>query len=170
MNQKTSRSLRWVIVAMFSCLIMQTTWAQNVQSRKLEGVVTNEQKEPVQGAVVEEKQSGTSVLTDASGKFSISVKEKGTLSISFTGYLTQAVAYTASSASISVVLAIDTKGMEEVVVVGYNTVKRKDVTGAVAGINSKDIKSRPVTNAVQAMQGKVAGANIVAEAVLRKMD
>jgi TonB-linked SusC/RagA family outer membrane protein len=160
MNQKTSRSLRWVIVAMFSCLIMQTTWAQNVQSRKLEGVVTNEQKEPVQGAVVEEKQSGTSVLTDASGKFSISVKEKGTLSISFTGYLTQAVAYTTSSASISVVLAIDTKGMEEVVVVGYNTVKRKDVTGAVAGINSKDIKSRPVTNAVQAMQGKVAGVDI----------
>jgi TonB-dependent starch-binding outer membrane protein SusC len=65
--------------------------------------------------VVEDKKPGTSVVKDASGKFSISVKDKGTLSISFIGYLTQAVAYTESSTSLSVALAIDTKGMEEVV-------------------------------------------------------
>ncbi len=160
MTQMKFKNLRVSLAALFVCLLMQTIQAQQVSGRKLDGVITNEQKEPLQGVVIEDKKSGTSVLTDASGKFSINVKDKGTLNISFTGYLSQTVAYTENSSNLSISLAIDTKGLEEVVVVGYATVKRKDVTGAVAGIGSKDIKSRPVTNAVQAMQGKVAGVDI----------
>ena len=160
MTQMKFKNLRVSLAALFVCLLMQTIQAQQVSGRKLDGVITNEQKEPLQGVVIEDKKSGTSVLTDASGKFSINVKDKGTLNISFTGYSSQTVAYTENSNNISISLAIDTKGLEEVVVVGYATVKRKDVTGAVAGIGSKDIKSRPVTNAVQAMQGKVAGVDI----------
>lgn len=160
MTQMKFKNLRVSLAALFVCLLMQTIQAQQVSGRKLDGVITNEQKEPLQGVVIEDKKSGTSVLTDASGKFSINVKDKGTLNISFTGYLSQTVAYTENSSNLPISLAIDTKGLEEVVVVGYATVKRKDVTGAVAGIGSKDIKSRPVTNAVQAMQGKVAGVDI----------
>ena len=160
MNQTKFKKLRVGIAALFVCFLMQAVQGQQASGRKLEGVITNEQKEPLQGVVIEDKKSNTSVLTDASGKFSINVKDKGTLSISFTGYSSQTVPYTESSSNLSISLAIDTKGLDEVVVVGYATVKRKDVTGAVAGIGSKDIKSRPVNNAVQAMQGKVAGVDI----------
>ncbi len=160
MNQTKFKKLRVGIAALFVCFLMQAVQGQQASGRKLEGVITNEQKEPLQGVVIEDKKSNTSVLTDASGKFSINVKDKGTLSISFTGYSSQTVTYTESSSNLSISLAIDTKGLDEVVVVGYATVKRKDVTGAVAGIGSKDIKSRPVNNAVQAMQGKVAGVDI----------
>lgn len=160
MNQTTFKKLRVGFAALIVCFLMQAVQGQQASGRRLEGVITNEQKEPLQGVVIEDKKSGTSVLSDASGKFSITVKDKGTLNISFTGYSSQTVAYTESSSNLSVSLAIDTKGLDEVVVVGYATVKRKDVTGAVAGIGSKDIKSRPVTNAVQAMQGKVAGVDI----------
>jgi TonB-linked SusC/RagA family outer membrane protein len=160
MNQTTFKKLRVGFAALVVCFLMQAVQGQQASGRKLEGVITNEQKEPLQGVVIEDKKSNTSVLTDASGKFSISVKEKGTLSISFTGYSSQTIAYTESSSNLAISLAIDTKGLDEVVVVGYATVKRKDVTGAVAGIGAKDIKSRPVNNAVQAMQGKVAGVDI----------
>ena len=160
MNQTTFKKLRVGFAALFVCFLMQAVQGQQATGRKLEGVITNEQKEPLQGVVIEDKKSNTSVLTDASGKFSISVKDKGTLSISFTGYSSQTVAYSESSSNLSISLVIDTKGLDEVVVVGYATVKRKDVTGAVAGIGAKDIKSRPVNNAVQAMQGKVAGVDI----------
>jgi len=160
MNQTTFKKLRVGFAALVVCFLMQAVQGQQAAGRKLEGVITNEQKEPLQGVVIEDKKSGTSVLSDATGKFSITVKDKGTLNISFTGYSSQTVAYTESSSNLSVSLAIDTKGLDEVVVVGYATVKRKDVTGAVAGIGSKDIKSRPVNNAVQEMQGKVAGVDI----------
>ncbi len=82
------------------------------------------------------------------------------LVISYTGYTDKEVTITQSSAAIQVSLAIDTKALDDVVVIGYATVKKKDVTGAVAGINQQDIKSRPVTDALQAMQGKVAGVDI----------
>jgi len=160
MNQTKFKKLQVGIAALLVCFLLQTVQAQQASGRKLEGVITNEQKEPLQGVVIEDKKSNTSVITDASGKFSITVKDKGVLGVSFTGYNSQNIAYTESSNSIAIVMTIDTKGLEEVVVVGYATVKRKDVTGSVAGIGNKDIKSRPVNNAVQAMQGKVAGVDI----------
>lgn len=160
MNQTTFTKLRLAIAALFVCFMMQAVQGQQASTRKLEGVITNEKNEPLQGVVVEDKKSSSSVLTDAAGKFSINVKDKGVLNISFTGYSSQTIAYTESSNNLAISLAIDTKGLDEVVVVGYATVKRKDVTGAVAGIGAKDIKSRPVNNAVQAMQGKVAGVDI----------
>jgi len=70
------------------------------------------------------------------------------------------VSVTDATAKISVSIAVDTKALEDVVVIGYATVKKKDVTGAVAGIGQAELKSRPVDNALQAMQGKVAGVDI----------
>ncbi len=161
MNEKILKKLRTLIACtMLTLLMVNVVNAQGTSTRKIEGVVTNEQKEPLQGVVVEDKKSNAASLTDANGKFSISVKGSGTLSMSFTGYTTQAVTYNESSSILNVVLLLDTKGLEEVVVVGYATVKRKDVTGSVAGIGAKDIRSRPVNNAVQSMQGKVAGVDI----------
>ena len=111
--------------------------------------------------MVEVEKAGSQTLTDVSGKFSIDVgTQNAVLVVSYTGYLEKKVAINGSDNNIKIPLSIDPKGLEDVVVIGYATVKKNDVTGAVAGINQKDIKSRPVANAMQAMQGKVAGVDI----------
>ena len=135
--------------------------AQQPSSHTIGGTVSNEKGELLQGVVVEIKNSKTKTLTDQSGKFSITIKDKtAVLIISYTGYAEKEVAVNQTSSNLSVSLTADTKALEDVVVIGYATVKKKDVTGAVSGINQQDIKSRPVTNALQAMQGKVAGVDI----------
>lgn len=139
---------------------LQISFAQNAGNHVIEGTITGEKGEPLQGAVIEVKNSSTKAQTDAAGKFKITVPAKGSLLITSTGYTDQSITFTEATTTLNIVLAIDTKGMDEVVVVGYNTVKKKDLTGSVSGINSKDIRSRPVNNAVEAMQGKVAGVDI----------
>ncbi|MEO7048857.1 MAG: TonB-dependent receptor, partial [Ferruginibacter sp.] len=121
----------------------------------------NEKGEPLQGVDVHLKNSTTGVATDASGKFSISItKPNGTLVITHTGYVEKEVGVNEKSGTLNIVLAVFNKELEQVVVIGYGTVKRKDVTGAVSGISQEQIKSRPVDNALEAMQGKVAGVDI----------
>ncbi|MFT3936614.1 MAG: SusC/RagA family TonB-linked outer membrane protein [Chitinophagaceae bacterium] len=125
------------------------------------GRVLDESGKGLQGVTVRVKgNTGKAVVTDANGGFTISV-EKGneTLVISYVGYLEQEVSL-ANRTSVSITLAKDNKTLDDVVVIGYNTVKKKDLTGSVAGINQNDIKSRPVSDALQAMQGKVAGVDI----------
>jgi TonB-linked SusC/RagA family outer membrane protein len=131
-------------------------YAQGIQ---VTGKVTDESGKAMEGATVSEKGTQKSTLTDASGTFRLSVAAKATLVVTYVGHDQQEVSVNGKS-QVSVVLKATNESLNEVVVVGYNTVKRKDVTGAVAGINQSDIKSRPVSNAVEAMQGKVAGVDI----------
>jgi len=117
--------------------------------------------EALQGVVVEVRGTSTKAITDASGKFSITIKTKtAELKFTYTGYADKTIAATDATNNLTVSLSLDTKSIEDVVVVGYNTVKKKDVTGSVSSVSSKDIQSRPVTNALEAMQGKVAGVDI----------
>jgi TonB-linked SusC/RagA family outer membrane protein len=132
-------------------------YAQGIQ---VTGKVSDEAGKPLEGATVTEKGTNKSTLTDAKGTFKLSVSSaKAKLTVSFVGYDQQEGAVNGAS-PVSIVLKATNESLNEVVVVGYNTVKRKDVTGSVAGINQNDIKSRPVANAVEAMQGKVAGVDI----------
>jgi TonB-dependent SusC/RagA subfamily outer membrane receptor len=82
-----------------------------------------------------------------------------TLVFTYVGFADQEISLQ-NRTTLAVTMVVGSKSLEDVVVVGYGTVKRKDVTGAVAGINQNDIKSRPVVDALQAMQGKVAGVDI----------
>lgn len=134
--------------------------AQGLPGR-VEGVVSNDKGEPLPGATVEVKSTTTRAVTDVNGKFSIDVKTKSAvLVITYAGYASREVEVNENSGSLKITMATQATGMDEVVVIGYNTVKKKDVTGAVAGIGQNEIKSRPVANALQAMQGKVAGVDI----------
>ncbi len=145
----------------FLLVFHQNLFAQNSQAHIVQGVVSNEKGESLPGAVVEVKKTGEKSLTDANGKFSIDVKAKNAaLVISYSGYVQKEVDIKESSDNINIALSVDTKGLEEVVVIGYGTVKRKDVTGSISGIGQAEIKSRPVDNALAAMQGKVAGVDI----------
>ena len=141
-------------------LTQQNAYAQKGSSRSIEGTVRNEKGEALQGVVVAASNSNAKSLTDAAGKFKLTVSSKGELRFSFTGYEDKAVTFNEASSNVNVSLTPESKALDEVVVVGYNTVKRKDVTGSVAGISQNDIKSRPVANAIEAMQGKVAGVDI----------
>ena len=139
----------------------QKIYSQQILSHSVNGIITDEKGQPLQGAVVNVKNSTESVETDASGKFSISLKKtKGVLAISHVGYSNKEVDVTQESSNLQITLSINSRELGEVVVVGYGTVKRSDVTGAIAGISQKDIQSRPVDNALDAMQGKVAGVDI----------
>jgi TonB-linked SusC/RagA family outer membrane protein len=126
----------------------------------ISGTVTNEKGEALQGAVIEVKNTTERTQTDESGKYSISVKGEGMLTITHIGYADQTVAFNASKTTLNIVLPLAVQGLDNVVVIGYATVKKRDVTGAVGGIGEQEIKSRPVDNALQAMQGKIAGVDI----------
>src|SRR5690242_11997598 len=160
--RKNHSSLRRItfMIAFLLTIFQQNLFAQQ-PSHVIDGTISNEKGEPLEGVVVNVKNSDESVATNASGKFSISVnKPKATLVISHVGYLEKEVEVTQSSSNLNIVLSINTRELGEVVVVGYGTVKRSDVTGAISGISQKEIQSRPVDNALQAMQGKVAGVDI----------
>lgn len=124
------------------------------------GKITDESNKPLEGVTVQLNGAANSALSKADGTFQISVPSANAILVfSYVGFEKQEIAVNNRS-TINVQLQAQSNAMQDVVVVGYATVKRKDVTGSVAGINQKDIRSRPVDNALQAMQGKVAGVDI----------
>ncbi len=162
MRKNFSTLKRIIFTSAFLLLIaLQSIFAQQISPHTVEGIVSNEKGDPLQGVDVRVKNSNAGVTTDASGKFSISItKPNATLVISHTGYVEKEVGVNEKSGRLNVVLSIFNQELEQVVVVGYGTVKKKDLTGAVAQIGEQEIKSRPVDNVLQAMQGKVAGVDV----------
>ena len=127
------------------------------QSRTVSGVVLDSRGDPVIGAnirVVSDASIGT--ITDLDGKFSLAVPGTAKqLEISFIGMQTQTVSIVAGQ-PVHVTLAEDAEILDEVVVIGYQTVKRKDLTGSVASVSGEQIAAMPVANAAQALQGKAS--------------
>ena len=130
------------------------------QSRTIKGTVVDKNGEAVIGANVVVKGTSKGTITDVDGNFSLSVPANSTLTISFVGYKTQTVPVNGKN-SLKVTLQEDTEVLDEVVVVGYGTMKKSDLTGAVSSVGVKDIKDSPVANIGQAMQGKVSGVQII---------
>ena len=148
---------RLFFVSLFLLFTGTSVWSQ---TRTVTGTVLDENGAPVAGVavVVEGTQRGTT--TDGTGKYSLpNVDGAASLNFNFVGYATQVVPVNNRSV-VDVSMATDNTLLDEVIVVGYGTLRRSDVTGAVSRISDKDISSRPVTNAVQAMQGKLAGVDI----------
>ena len=117
-------------------------------------------EEPLIGATVLVKGTTTGTATDIDGNFSLTVEEDAILVISYTGYTTQEVPVNGQS-SLSVSLSPDFAALDEVVVTGYGVQKKRVVTGAIATLDNEKISSIPVPSGVQAMQGQVAGVDIV---------
>ena len=129
------------------------------QQIKVSGVVKDSMGEPVIGASVVEKGTSNGIITDINGNFSLSVTSGATLAISYIGYKTQEV-QAITGKVIDVTLKDDTEMLEEVVVVGFGTQKKVNLTGSVGIATAKELESRPVSSATQALQGLVPGLKI----------
>ena len=163
--QKLAKSLLAFFMLSFMLLLLNTVKAAGSNYSisnffPVTGIVTNEHNEPLAGATVSIKNSNTSVTTNADGKFSIDVAgNNDSLIITYVGYITQTI--NAIENNITVVLMPDeNQKLSDVIVVGFGTQKKINLTGAVAQINGKELQNRPVSNIGQALQGKVANLNV----------
>jgi iron complex outermembrane receptor protein len=126
------------------------------QDVTVSGVVTDAKGEGMPGVAVTVKGTTRGANTDVEGNYSVSASASGTLVFSFVGYVGQEIPI-GNRSTINIKLAEDTRALEEVVVVGYGTQKRKEISGTVSSINSKDFNSGFNANPLAAVQGKVAG-------------
>lgn len=130
--------------------------------RNVSGIVADERREPVIGATVNlRRNSGIITVTDADGNFRLDgVTDNDTLQVSYLGYVDALVPVVAGKSSYSVVLRTDASLLDEVVVVGYSTQRKVDLTGSVASIGSDVLKDRPLTNVTNALAGLAAGLTV----------
>ena len=127
---------------------------------KVSGTVVDQTGEPVIGASVVVKGTTGGTVTDIDGKFTVqNVPQNATLVFSYVGYRTQNVSVSGKS-QINVTLEEDKQLLDEVVVVGYGVQRKSDVTGALTRVGEKELNSKPVSNAFEALQGKAAGVDI----------
>lgn len=146
-----------MMVCLIGMLLPMCMFAQQIT---VQGVVKDQTGETVIGASVMEKGTTNGTITGIDGDFFLNMSPNGTLVVSFVGYKTQEVQVKGQK-QLQVVLSEDAEMLDEVVVIGYGTMKKSDLTGAVSSIGNKDIKDSPVSNLGQAIQGKISGVQIV---------
>ena len=149
-------NMRTLLLMLFAAISLSVS----AQTITVKGNVKDTSGEPVIGASVVEKGNTTNgTITDLDGNFSIKIDGKKTLVISYIGMKTQEIAIQGKKV-INVQMTDDSKALDEVVVIGYGTVNKRDLTGSVASVNSKDLAVVPVSSATEALTGKLAGVSI----------
>ena len=123
------------------------------------GKITGENNMPLAGVAVQVKGSNKGTVTNAEGMFSINANDNDVLAISYVGYEPQEI-IVAGKATINVTLVLSTKQLDQVIVVGYGSQRKIDVTGSVAQVKGEDISKQASINPISALQGKVAGVQI----------
>lgn len=131
-----------------------------IQETKVTGIVKATDGQPIPSVTVRIKGSNAATATDAAGTYSISVPDGATLVFSSVGYLTQEIPVNGRT-EINVTLAIAAKDINEVVVIGYGTASKRDLTGSIVKVAGKEIADKPNTNPISSLQSKVAGLSIV---------
>ena len=148
---------RRLFMIMFMGMLCLAAFAQG---KKVSGVVKDVAGEPLIGVNVLVKGTTNGTITDFDGNYTLqNVKASDVLVVSYIGYLTQEI-HVGNQATVNVTLKEDTKTLDEVVVIGYGTAKRKDITGSVASVGAEALSVVPVASATEALQGKMAGVQI----------
>lgn len=155
MNLHRHSSAPWKLVLTLALLLCGFV----SQAAIVKGTVTDEAGEPLIGATVMVAGSSNGIATDIDGNFSIDVPKGKSLRVSYVGYVTQDVKV--NSDNLKIAMKEDNALLEEVVVVGYGTMKRKDLTGSITTVNSKDMNIGSYTDPGQLLQGKVPGLVVV---------
>lgn len=157
-SEKLLQGMLIPIILLVATFLPTSTFAQTLP---VTGIVIGSDGAPLAGVTILEKGTKNGTATDASGNFSITVSgATAMLEVSSLGYTSQEVAANGAS-PLTIILAGAATQLEQIVVVGYGTQKRKDLTGAIASIKGDDIAKQPVQTATQAIQGKVAGVQII---------
>jgi TonB-linked SusC/RagA family outer membrane protein len=152
---KRKKMMLWLLCSMLMTSI--SGFAQ--RNITVQGTVKDEADETLIGATVIEKGKKVGTMTDDNGHFSLTVAEKAELQVSYLGFITKSVPVN-NNTSIDIVLSEDIHNIEEVLVIGYGTMKKKDLTGSVTGMKSDDIMQSKAVSFVNAMQGRMAGVHI----------
>jgi TonB-linked SusC/RagA family outer membrane protein len=154
---KIKRMLRPTLLYLLLFSVFQHVQAQN---RIIKGSVTDERNNPVSGASITVKGTAIGTAADSLGAFALTIPASAkTLVISSVGYTSQEVSM-GGKTSVTITLASPSQTLNDVVVVGYGTAKKKDLTGSVSTISSKDLNPGTITNPLQQIDGKAAGVNI----------
>lgn len=154
---KGSKLFAYILSTLFCCMFTVNMYAQ--QEVKVSGNVAGSDGEPIIGASVQAIGQKVGTITDINGNFSLSVASNGQLKISYIGYKEQVINVN-NRTSISIVIEEDSGVLDEVVVIGYGTMKKRDLTGAVSSVKSDIITMTPAANPMEALQGRVAGLDI----------
>ena len=148
------------VIAVLSLLLSLTVFAQ--ERIKVSGVVTDETGLPMIGAgVIEEGNLSNGTVTDIDGNYTITVPADASLNFNFISYKTEIVKVD-GRAKIDVQLFTDNNLLDEVVVIGYGTVKKSDLTGSVASVSAKSIEDFKTSSVLEALGGQIAGVNVTA--------
>jgi TonB-linked SusC/RagA family outer membrane protein len=139
-------------------LILAPAFMQ-AQSKMVSGVVVDDGKDPLPGVTISVKGTKTSVLTDYTGQYSINADSNAQLVFSYVGFETATVSV-GDKKVLNVTLKSSTSNLDEIVVIGYGSVKRKDLTGSVASVSMSDVNKAPVRSFDDALAGRVAGVQV----------
>lgn len=147
-------------VLLLLCLSLSFAFTAMAQSKITGKVIASDDKLPVIGASIKIKNAPGGTTTDANGAFALNVKPSDVLIVSFVGYGTKEVPVGRQS-NVTIVLLADNNNLTEVVVTGYSSQRKKDLTGSVAVVNIGLLKAQPAASAVEALQGKATGVQII---------
>jgi TonB-linked SusC/RagA family outer membrane protein len=159
------RNLKYNIVSSKSIVISDNRQISETGENnliKISGTVTDVTGEPIVGANVVEKGTTNGTVTDADGVFSLTVAENSVLQVSYIGYVTQEISSLIEGIPLAFKLSESLMDLDEVVIVGYGTMRKRDVTGSIISVKAEQIKDISATNIANILQGKAAGIDIVA--------
>lgn len=148
-------SIRYLMLCLLFCF-SGTIYAQSI---KINGSILDTQGEPVIGASIVEKGTTNGTISNFDGLFTLQVKPNTTLVISYIGYKSQEVAV-GNKTRFDIVLEEDSHLLEETIVIGYGTMKKSDMTGAISSVDVDKLANQATVNPAEALQGKIAGVNI----------
>lgn len=160
---KENQKKKWTFQGRLCLLIMSLilSFSLSAQNRNtISGVVLDEAGETIIGATVSAKGTTNSTITDIDGAFTLNAEENATISVSFIGFITQDIPV-AGRTNLRIVLKENTTLLDEVVVVGYGVMRKKDLTGSLSSVDSKALQDKPVANIGEALQGRAAGVQII---------
>lgn len=141
-------------------MLVLTLSSSMFAQKKITGIVVDEKGESVIGASVSEKGTTSGTATDIDGKFSLEVKDGAVIVVSYLGFLTQEIIVNDRS-DFHIIMKDNTEMLNEVVVVGYGVMRKKDLTGSLASVGAQSLKDKPVANIGEALQGQAAGVQVV---------
>lgn len=160
---KKNQKMSWGYVSKILLFMLALTFSVGLSGqnqRKITGTITDEKGESIIGASVTVKDTGTGTITDMDGRFSLDVNSDAVIVVSYIGYLPQEVPVQGKT-DIRIILRENSEMLDEVVVVGYGVVRKKDLTGSLSSVGAKAMQDKPVSNIGEALQGRAAGVQVI---------